>query len=114
MHDLALISGQFADCEVPKGKEYLLHYFSEDMPRAFLAYYFCFPGLASRGTAFFHRQFSDHTGFYCSLRLVQYWLKRVRDIEAFTKQASDSCDLSLLHEIKSGKSRLSRFQCPKQ
>jgi hypothetical protein len=114
MHDLTLVAGQFLDQSVPKDKEYLLHYFDQPMQRAFIAYYFYFPGLDSRGTAFFHRLFCDHTGLYCSLRIVQTWLKRVKDIEVVAKQASDRCDLGLLHEIKSGQSRLTRFRCQKQ
>ena len=102
MNDLELIAAKFVDQEVPKGKEYLMLYFDQPMQRTFISYYFCFPAFALQSTAFFHRMLSEHTGMYCSLRIVQTWLKRVRDMETVVKRATASCDLSLLHRIKSG------------
>lgn len=110
MDDLTLIAGRFLDNEVPRGKEYLLHYFSKPLQRAFLAYYFAFPGLTRHSTSFFHRLFCEHTGASCSLRRLQTLLKRVRDIETTTKAVADTCDLTQLHKIKTGKAHFGYFK----
>lgn len=105
-YDNELIAGNFLEQELPKTKDYLRHYFTEPLQERFLVYFFKFPQLSDFGSPFFHRAFCDHTGMYCTLRAVQVWLKRVRDIESMATKAHETCDLALLHQIKSGQMML--------
>lgn len=59
--DLDFISGLFLTYQIPKERQYLLKYFTNPLQVAFLRYYSVTGKIAN---------FTDHTGFYCSERLL--------------------------------------------
>jgi hypothetical protein len=60
--DLDFISGEFFDHEIPKDKLFLLKYFTTELQVAFLRYFLVFGDC---------RNFTDHTGHVCSVRLLK-------------------------------------------
>ena len=78
MRDLDFLSGWFFEYEVPKDKQYLLKYFTTDLQRAFLRYYLVF------GNSW---NFVDHTGHYCSRRLLWKFQARYRHLVTTYEQA---------------------------
>lgn len=65
--DLDFISAKYADYEIPKEKRFLLKYFTSDLQVAFLKYYLCFGDW---------KLFSQHTGFYCTHRILYRFVDR--------------------------------------
>lgn len=102
MSDLELISGEFLEARLDKSKEYLLKYFKEEHQVVFLVYCFHFPALFKRSGKFFHRNFIDHTGLNYTLRIIQKWSKRLRDLEKALEKAYAESDLMLISKIKNG------------
>ncbi|MHA1948707.1 MAG: hypothetical protein ACW99G_03075 [Candidatus Thorarchaeota archaeon] len=63
--DLAFISGDFFDRDIPKDRKYMLPYFDTEVQFQFLRYYLTFNSSI---------HFVNHTGYYISRR----WRKRLR------------------------------------
>lgn len=102
MRDLDFISGRFFDCEIPKGKRYLLKYFKTDLKLAFLRYYFVFGNT---------KNFTDHTGLYCKRRLLFRMEARLKAIVEAYDQAKSSLTeegMATVQRIETGKFRLTR------
>jgi len=102
MRDLDFISGTFFDYDVPKEKRYVLKYFKTDLQRAFIRYYMVFGN---------HVNFVDHTGYYCTRRMLFIYQARYHLLvktyeEAKAALTEDGMELLLL--IESGKFRLSK------
>lgn len=98
--DLDFISGRFFDCEIPQEKLYLLRYFKSDMQKAFLRYMMVFEDWD---------QFREHTGHYCSKRMLyKLWTRYQRIIQAHeeVKGLLTVDAMELLSRIESGK-----FKC---
>ncbi len=102
--DSHFISGVFFDYDLPKEKRYLLKYFKTDLQRAFLRYYLIFGNF---------KNFVDHTGFYCSERLLYKFQRRFRRLS----QVYEESKLSLSEEgmervrlLETGKFRLTKYR----
>lgn len=102
--DSYFISGIFFDYDIPKEKRYLLKYFKTDLQRAFLRYYLIFGNF---------KNFVDHTGHYCSERLLYKFQKRLRKLV----KIYDESKLSLSEEgmervrlLETGKFRLTKYR----
>lgn len=95
--DLDFVSGKFFDQEVPKSQRYLLKYFKTDLQLAFLRYYLTFHG---------HQNFVDHTGFWCSERMLWWLQAKYRLLVETYQEAKNSLTeegLEMVHLIESGK-----------
>jgi hypothetical protein len=95
--DLNFIAGTFFDCEVPKDKRYLLKYFCNDLQGAFLRYVLTFGD---------YRLFCQHTGYYCSKRMLKYLFRRYRIVSAAHEEVKGDLSedgMKRLLEIESGK-----------
>jgi len=105
--DLQLISGEFFyDDIIPKEKAYLLKYCKNDQHRRFLVYFFEFQDAFERHGAYrFYRNFIDHTGYECCQRVMQKWLRRLRELEKSLAEASKAFDLEEVEKIKTGQYR---------
>ena len=105
--DLLLISGEFLyDDSVPKEKRWLFKYFRTLPQRRFLAYHLQFSVLRKHGPFFFYRNFIDHTGIFCTKRVLQKWTKKLLVLETLAASAIERMDLANLETIKSGKYKL--------
>lgn len=96
MRDLDFLAGRFFDFEVPKQKRYLLKYFVTDLQQAFLRYYLLFGEIGN---------FVDHTGHYCSKRLLFKLQARYRQIElAYEKAKLELTEesMAIINQIESG------------
>jgi len=106
-HDLLLLQGEFFDGKLPPEYRFLLKYFSSEIERQFLFYWFAFSGMIcrtnGRGLKSFYRNFVDHTGFYCSNRWFLYLVKKVRKITSAFEKARVSMDLQRINFIKDGR-----------
>lgn len=103
MRDADFLSGKFFDFEIPKDKGYLLKYFTTDIQAAFLRYYFVFGAV---------KNFTDHTGYYCSRRLLfkmQKHLKRLVKAHDEAKRSLTEEGMRIVHLIESGKLPLTRL-----
>lgn len=103
MKDSEFISGSFFEFEVPKSRKFLLKYFRTDLQRMFLGYYLTFGNL---------KNFVDHTGYYCSERIL---MKMQKNYKRLIK-CYDCAKMSLTEEgmrvvdlMESGKIRLTRL-----
>lgn len=95
--DLDFISGKFFDQEIPKSQRYLLKYFKTDLQRAFLGYYLTFGK---------HTNFVDHTGFWCSERLLwQFRARYHRLVDTYDQSKASLTEegMEMVHLIESGK-----------
>lgn len=101
MIELTFIAGNFLDHELPKEKQYLLHYFRTELEQQFLRYLYCFGQ---------YEHFTDHTGIFCQLRWL-HMLKRRHDllVDAHT-EAKREIDLEALAEIETGKYSLEMIE----
>jgi hypothetical protein len=107
--DLQLISGEFFhDESVPKDKRWLQRYFRTPSQRRFLAYYLQFSALRCRSPYHFYRNFTDHTGVYCTKRAIQKWTKKLLLLESLVRAATEGLELAALEVIKSGRYRFSQ------
>ena len=107
--DLQLISGEFLyDDSVPKEKRWLFKYFKTTGQKRFLAYHLQFSELKQRGPYVFYRNFTDHTGVYCTIRVIQKWIKKLLILETLVAKAIERMDLITLEMIKSGRFKLLR------
>lgn len=96
MRDLDFISGKFIDYEIPKEQRYLLKYFKTDTQVAFLKYYLIFKSF---------RNFVDHTGFYCSERMLYKMQRKYKKLtNAWIKARSEMTEenMEMLNLIESG------------
>ena len=97
MKDLELISGDFFDLEIPKEKKFLLIYFKTPLQVAFLRYFLVF------GKS---RNFTNHTGYYCSVKsarnLQTRYTKLITLYENAKKEMSIE-NMKTIHLIESGK-----------
>lgn len=97
MRDLDFISGRFFDYEIPKERKYLLKYFTTDLQIAFLRYYLVFYDTLN---------FVDHTGYYCSRRLLWKFQTRflyLNDTYDKAKKSLTEEGMRVVDEIESGK-----------
>lgn len=97
MQDLDFISGKFFDLEIPKEQTYLLKYFKTDLQQAFLRYYLLFGNV---------KNFIDHTGYYCSERMLfrlQNKYKKLIEAHTVAKSEFTEKSLEMLQIIESGK-----------
>lgn len=97
MRDLDFISGRFFDFEIPKEKRYLLKYFTTELQQAFLRYYMVFGSAAN---------FVEHTGHYCSERLLWKFKARYRHLTQVYEEAKKSLTeegMSTVERIEAGK-----------
>lgn len=92
--DSLFLAGVFFDVVLPKDRAYLNHYFTTTVQQAFLKYMHVFHD---------HKLFMEHTGHYCSKRMVQALIVRLRMIEQAHKKAKAEMDFDLLAKIESGK-----------
>jgi hypothetical protein len=95
--DLDFISGKFFDQEIPKKQRYLLKYFKTDLQQAFLRYYL---------TCGKHSNFVDHTGFWCSERMLWQLRARYHRLVNTYEEAKKSLTeegMEMVHRIESGK-----------
>lgn len=100
--DLQVISRNFIDCEIPREKMFLLKYFDTEIQKAFLRYYLIFGDL---------RNFSDHTGYRCSERLLyrfQFRLKRLLEIYEHAKKSLSEDGMNTVLLIETGNFPLTR------
>lgn len=101
MMDLEFVSGVFFDYEIPKEKRYLLKYFKTTLQRAFLQYYFVFGNTTN---------FSDHTGYFCSDRVLWKFKARYKYLTKAYDQAKKSLTeqgMLTVQQIESGNFPLS-------
>jgi hypothetical protein len=106
MRDLDFISGRFLDMDVPKDKRYMLRYFRNPLQRAFLRYFLVF------GSA---RNFTDHTGHYCSERLAKRLASRFRLITRVYDDAKRSLTedgMATVELMERGRLKLTRMPKP--
>ena len=99
--DLDFISGGFFEHEIPKEKRYLFRYFTSDLQIAFLRYYMVFGAV---------RMFREHTGHYCSERLLFRFKKRYHtlvDAYDLAKSSLTEEGMQTVLDIESGKYRCS-------
>lgn len=94
--DLHFISGEYFEAILPKEKAYLQRYFATDVQRAFLRYVHVFGEW---------KLFIEHTGHYCSKRMLQVLHQKLCRLEAAHKAAKDAMDFDTLQLIESGKYR---------
>ena len=102
MEDLNFISGNFFDIEIPKEKRYLLKYFKTDLQVAFLRYHLVFGRVAN---------FVDHTGHYCSRRMLfkmQNKLRHLQDAHAAAKSELTEENMEILQLLESGKYKITK------
>lgn len=96
--DLALISGNFFDCDIPQSKRYMVPYFSNtECQIQFLRYYIIFHGVV---------RFTSHTGFYLSRRWWKKLRKRFHRLEEAWEEAQRQAlegEFEMLEKIKTGK-----------
>ena len=100
MRDLEFLSGQFFDYEIPKEKRYLLKYFKTDLQLAFLRYYLVFDNAA---------HFVEHTGYYCTDRLLWKLKARCRRLMRIYEEAKVALTeegMAIVEQIESGKFKL--------
>lgn len=107
--DLELVGGVFLDDKsIPKNKDYLLKYFSSEPQKRFLLYYIVFGDLKDQNPGRFYKNFTDHTGIYCDKRVIQKWIKKIKDLEYALQAAMSNMDVELVSNIRLGKYRLSK------
>lgn len=95
MRDLAFLSGQFFDTEIPKDKAYLQKYFTSNLQKAFLRYVLVFEEDVSA--------FCEHTGYVCTPPFLYKLRCRYKELISVHKKAKESMDFDLLWLIESGK-----------
>ena len=93
--DLVVVGNQYIVDPVPAGKNYLCPYFKTEIRRAFIKYY-----IATDGDIW---HFSEHTGYYCSMRYVKKMQKQLRHVEKAWQEAKDNFDIEVTANIKNGK-----------
>jgi len=96
MRDLDFVSGRFLDHDIPRGKQYLLKYFTTELQIAFLKYALVFEDT---------KLFKDHTGYHCSDRLKFRLLSRFRKLiylHAKAKSTFTEDGLNTLQLLESG------------
>lgn len=94
--DLALISGDFFDCDIPKDRRYMLPYFDTEVQLQFLRYYLTFNSAM---------HFINHTGYYMSRRWIKRLRKRFRRIESAWSRAQELAldgNFDMLEKINRG------------
>jgi len=89
-----LISGDFLEAQLPKEKWYLWKYFTTDIQKHFVKYYYVFGEVS---------QFVNHTGFFCKIRWQQLLLNRIVTLEKAMETAREQMDLDTIVLIESGK-----------
>jgi hypothetical protein len=95
--DLAFISGDFFDCDIPKNMRYMIPYFDTEMQFQFLRYYLTFNSSI---------HFVNHTGYYVSKRWRKILRRRFIRIQEAWEEAQALAlegDFDMLEKIKKGK-----------
>ena len=90
---MTLIGGRFLDEPIPKEKQYLYRYFTTDVQRLYVRYFFDF-------NCYLH--FVEHTGIYRSRRWLKRMKHRLQAIESAYEQAREDGNFELLTEILTG------------
>lgn len=93
-NELIFLSGRFFEYDLPKEKQFLFKYFTTDVEKQFIRYFYCF------------RQweyFTDHTGLYCQQRWLKMLKHRHDQLVAVHAKAKREIDLEALAEIETGK-----------
>ena len=91
--ELQFLAGDFFDFVLPKEKQYLFRYFTTNIEKQFIKYYFCFGE---------YECFTDHTGLYCQKRWLGILKLRLDELLAAHAAAKREIDLELLAYIESG------------
>ena len=94
--DLAFISGDFFERDIPKDRRYMLPYFDTEVQLQFLRYYLTFNSAM---------HFVSHTGYYMSRRWRKRLRKRFIRIEAAWAKAHELAlegNFDMLEVIQSG------------
>ncbi len=85
--DLDFVAGNFVDYDVPKDRRFLLKYFKSDLQIAFVKYYLFF------GEYLLFRQ---HTGHFCSRRILYRFLDRVHAlVDAYERAKADLSEVGM-------------------
>ncbi len=104
MKDLDFISGNFLTLQIPKEKRYLLKYFRNDLQRSFLKYYLVFGEFTN---------FTNHTGYYCTERLLfrlkARYLKLITIYDKAKKSLSEK-GMEILNLMEHGKIPLTKLK----
>lgn len=110
MKDLELLAARFLTGELPKPKEYLRKYCKGQTQERLVIYYltFGYDGQFKR----FYQNFIDHTGMYCSERVVYRVISRVTKVEARLARAEKEKDHESVALIKTGKFWPTHKRCP--
>lgn len=93
-NDLGLIGGEFFELTLPKEKRYLWKYFSTDIQKHFLRYFFTFDS---------YLHFSEHTGYKSTLRYAKKMKRMLVALEKAHHEAKSSADFEKLALIESGR-----------
>lgn len=96
--DALFIAGDFDQYEIPKGKRYLLNYFTTKIQRSFLKYVLMFGNYSN---------FVDHTGIYCQERYLKIMDKALRQIQDAHAKAKSEINIEDLAKIEDGKFSIS-------
>jgi hypothetical protein len=103
--DLNLISGEFFEYEIPKEKRFLLKYFKTDLQMAFLRYYMLYETPMN---------FVDHTGHYCSKRMLFIFAARYKHLIKLYEQAKSDLSeesMHLIYLLESGQYKIPKGSC---
>jgi hypothetical protein len=104
MRDMDFIAGKFLTEEFLSEKEYLRHYYTTELEKAFLNYFVVFEeSLNGMTVVQFHIMFSNHTGIKCCERWTRFLIKRYKKIEEELSKAYAKSDLERIAAIKTGR-----------
>lgn len=95
--ELDLIGGSFFDDCLPRGKRYLYKYFTTELQRQFIRYFYLFGDTI---------RFAEHTGWRCSRRMEKKLKAKYRCLEEALNTARSDFDFETVAEIESG-----HFKC---
>ena len=93
MKDALFLAGVFFEYNIPRDKQFLLHYFRSPLERQFVKYYLCFGEIEN---------FVDHTGFFCQKRWLRILKKRIEKILGVHESYKNNLELDKLREIEDG------------
>lgn len=103
MDDLQLLAARFLRGELPKDREFLEHYFTDEYQIAFAVWHLLFRELHEGGDfKKLHRCFVDHTGLGMSERWLYKMIGRMRVVETALAEAERACDPKAVALVRSG------------
>lgn len=89
--ELKFISGEFFDYSLPLDKLFIFKYFSSDLEKAFVKYYFTFGHI---------KYFSEHTGYRAKPKWILLLRKRLDHLLLIHKEAKRMMDTEMLQVIE--------------